>query len=229
MSQSAVLERVRQQRIASQLSHRVSRQTRSEVGGVTGSAGEVRAFRIKEAVCDATLCRTWNGSEEGDEDVIVLQPWLLRQTTTDRKQLYGEWFDWRGIKVDPLTLQPILDMSVDPPAEIVIFTPNFRRRIAFRRGDGRDRNGDRPIEWAVEEIFPPCPAGPDPDIPTGPDPAEDPPGIEYADPEIIFAVAISAQTVGLPGLEVTGKWLELAARMWTVVSRVEFNATPETP
>ena len=48
---------------------------------VTGSI--VRQFRVKSVGNDHITCRTWDGTTEGDTDVKVAKPYLLRRTPFD--------------------------------------------------------------------------------------------------------------------------------------------------
>lgn len=154
---------------------------------------------------------------EGTTDVIIFRPWLLRETPFHHKERLGEWFDYSGLNVEPRTLRPI-------PLADPLYVPNHVTRTVFRVGLGRDRNGNPPIERAVERVVPEYSLTP---APTGRGEVS---GLEFAAPDIIWAEPIAPASVMIGGNKVSVSWREIDSdRQWYVVSRVEFNATPETP
>ncbi len=189
----------------------VARGTRA----IGGKPVPLFSFQVAEVQRDSLLCHAWDGETAGAEDVIVLRDPLLRRTPFDRKQRDGEWFDYSGFKVDP-QFNRILDADGLP---IEIYPEDHVTRLAFRFGRGRDRNGNPPIESAVERILPRYFTGYVQGEPEGFV------GIDHAGADIILAAAIDEQTVE----GIAAVWVEVSDREWYVVSRVEFNATPEAP
>jgi len=54
-----------------------------------GRGAKVTRFRYKSMSGDYLVCRTWDGTTEGDTDVKVAKPYLLRESTTRTGYTYN--------------------------------------------------------------------------------------------------------------------------------------------
>jgi hypothetical protein len=52
-------------------------------GEVVATCTITQRFLYKSIQDDYLVCRTWNGTTEGDEDVKIARPWLLRRSPRD--------------------------------------------------------------------------------------------------------------------------------------------------
>lgn len=66
------------------------RQAMARVGGgaAVSATAQFKLTQSAGAFPDHLVCRTWDGATQGDEDVLVAKPWLLRRTPFDG-QRYG--------------------------------------------------------------------------------------------------------------------------------------------
>ena len=195
-------------------------------------------LRVKEIQEDTLRCRTFKvipavindpetenidestpaRTEEGTTDIIVLRPYLLRESPFHMKQRIGEWYDYSGLVVDPSTLRPI-------PLGGVLYTPDHVTRTAFRFGPGRDANSNRVIELAVQRVLPRYSLSPVvTDGNTGPG------GLAFSPPDVIQVIPIRPVNVAVAGVKVKVSLLELdGERQWYVVSRVMLPGVLEGP
>lgn len=90
--------RQRARRHASRDDERLTQPQRMEVGGGGGGAGgcEVGLFRVKYGSDqgDYIVCRTWDGSVEGDTDVPVAKPYLCRRSPFDGQTRDGISYEY---------------------------------------------------------------------------------------------------------------------------------------
>ena len=75
-------QRVRQRWLRDSGRREVHQPQRSDVP-FGGTAGRPARFRLIEVGGDWLRCHTWNGEVEGETDVYVAKPWLLRRTPFD--------------------------------------------------------------------------------------------------------------------------------------------------
>ena len=186
------------------------------------------SLRVKEIQEDTLRCRSFTvipavvddpGTDDVDEsapartvestsDIIVLRPYLLRETPFHHKQRLGEWYDYSGLIVEPLTLRPI-------PLGGVLYTPDHVTRTAFRVGPGRDANSNPVIESVVQRVLPQYAPSP---VVTEDSPV---PGLAFSPPDVIQAIPIRPVNVVVAGTKVKVGLLEIdGERQWYVASRV---------
>lgn len=67
---------------------------RPAVAGGGGSDGRAQAFIVMAVDADTLTCRTWDGSVQGIEDVLVAKPPLLRQAVIDGQSRDGVAITW---------------------------------------------------------------------------------------------------------------------------------------
>lgn len=64
------------------------------------SAGSItQQFRLKQSgdgFADHLRCRTWDGETEGDEDIFIAKPWMLRRIPFDHQTRAGITYDYIG-------------------------------------------------------------------------------------------------------------------------------------
>lgn len=51
------------------------------------NAGRVKRFRVKSIQGDYITCRTWDGTTEGANDVLIAKPYQLRNSITSRNSI----------------------------------------------------------------------------------------------------------------------------------------------
>lgn len=62
------------------------RQVAARVGGGAAIVSAVAQFKLTQSAADFPdhlVCRTWDGETQGDDDVLIAKPWLLRRTPFD--------------------------------------------------------------------------------------------------------------------------------------------------
>lgn len=62
--------------------------------GGGGGDGRAQAFRVQSVAADTLICRSWDGSAQGIEDVVVAKPPLLRQAVIDGQVRDGVTITW---------------------------------------------------------------------------------------------------------------------------------------
>lgn len=77
------------------------RQAESRLGALplpglgTGGAAFVQ-LKVKTVADNHLVCRTWDGAEEGNSDVLVAMPPTLRRTSFDGQMVAGWTYAWIG-------------------------------------------------------------------------------------------------------------------------------------
>ena len=82
------------------------------------SAMSIHRMRVKNTsdFPDHLVCRTWDGTTEGDTDVLVAKPYLLRRTPFDGHERGGATIVFTSMKTRTLTLDgDTEDQVVIPP------------------------------------------------------------------------------------------------------------------
>jgi hypothetical protein len=55
---------------------------------------QMQMFTVVDVDCDFLWCRTWDGENVGDEDILVALPWMLRWTPFDGETRDGITYEY---------------------------------------------------------------------------------------------------------------------------------------